>query len=118
MQGRLAKIAADYETDLDRVNEIASARFNAIVRAKLDEWNARFTRHTFKAWEGHGMMSIDVIPPVQGFTALEMENPEQLRGAISEIVGEAVEIVGAYNAMEQKVCLYCDPYETTKSLEA
>lgn len=112
MDAQMDSIREAFEADLARVCEIASVRFNALVRAKLNEWAARFPRHSFVAMEGHGRMSIDVNPPVCGVDVLNYASAHQYRGALAEIISEAVALVDFYNDMEQKVALFCDRYDT------
>jgi hypothetical protein len=106
MKHDLQAMLDDFQRDLERVSEIASIRFNMAVRAQLDEWRARFPRHAFKAWEGHGMLAIDVHPPVCGETRLDYLDEE--RGAIGEAGREALALINAYNASELKACFLAD----------
>lgn len=105
MTHKLQSILEDYARDLGRAHEVASLRFNLAVKAKLDEWRARFPRHAFKAWEGHGRMSLDVYPPVMGETSLDYLT--EARGAVGEIAREARAIIDAFNESEQRVGLGC-----------
>jgi hypothetical protein len=106
MSPELESLLEDFASDLSRVQEIATMRFQRIVESKLREWRERFPRHAFKAWEGHGMLSIDVHPPIAGFQyGLEFMNAKDYRGAVAELISEAVEIVDAFNESEQKACI-------------
>ncbi len=105
MLHNLQSILEDYSRDIDRAHEVASLRFNLAVKAKLDEWRERFPRHAFKAWEGHGQMSLDVHPPVMGETSLDYLT--EARGAVGEIAREARAIIDAFNESDRRVGLGC-----------
>lgn len=109
---KLQQIKADFESDLDRATAAASLRFNMYLRTRLEEWSARFPRHAFKVWEGHGRMSIDVSPAVMGQTSLDFMHAEHYRGAVAELVAEAVALVDFYNDSETKVCLFVEEHAT------
>lgn len=121
MQEKIQSILDDYQADLYRATEMASLRFNALVKATLDGWAERYTRHTFKAMEGHGMMSLYVSPPIcardhfQGETPLELEDAKNHRGAVAELVAEACALVAMFNESERRVGLMCDDYVTPKA---
>ena len=120
MKAKMQSILDDYQADLDRATEMASLRFNALVKATLDGWAERYTRHTFRATEGHGMMSLYVSPNIcarddfQGETPLELEDPKHHRGAIAELVAEACALVDMFNDSERRVGLMCNDYAAAK----
>lgn len=105
MRHDLQAILDDLARDVERATEIASLRFEMAVKAKLKEWRERFPRHAFNAWEGHGQMSVWVQPPICGDYQLSLMDAKGHRGAIAELITEAVELVDAYNT-EQKYGLF------------
>lgn len=93
MQAKMQSILDDYQADLDRATEMASLRFNALVKATLD--GCAVDRH-------------------QGETPLELEDAKNHRGAVAELIAEACALVNFYNESERRVGLMCDDYTPTK----
>lgn len=114
MQHDLKAILDDFESDLERICDIASARFTLAVQAKCAEWKERYPRHDFNAWEGHGRMSIDVHPPINGDYQLSLMNPDGQRGAIAQLISEAAALVDACNESERRVGMMLDKEIKTK----
>lgn len=112
MRPDLAAIQTAFENDLNRVTEIASIRFSQAVKEQLDDWAARYPRHSFHAWEGHGMMSIDVSPPICGETSLGYLEPDSCRGAIACLAAEARDLIDLHVNSDQRISLYCDEHKT------
>lgn len=111
-QARLVALQDAYREGLSAVSEQHSVTFNQIVADVLARWAARFPRHKFSVREGHGMMSVDVAPPVCGVNTLNMERAAGFRGAVAEVITEASMLVDAFNDSEQRVCLWCDEMST------
>ena len=113
MDSKLRAILDDLESDVDRATQAASLRLEMYIKAKFEEWRGRFPRHHFTAWEGHGLLSIDVSPPVMGSESLDLMNPDGLRGAVAEIVKEARAIVDAFNdSSEIRAGIFVDKITT------
>jgi len=96
MQEQLNAIQRDYQTALNRVTEIASNRFESLLKSVLDDWAERFPRHKFTAWEGHGIISLEVTPAVLGETHMDFLTFKNSRGAIAEIAETARLLTDAY----------------------
>lgn len=98
----LAKYSNDMETALFAVSDQFAPKFTMAIRAQLLDWQKRFPRHKFHAWEGHGMLSFDVKPAVRGETAVEYLTGE--RGAIGELGKEAQTFLDVWVKAEWRMC--------------
>lgn len=99
------------EKEKDELGERFSKHVTIQIKRQLAEWSARFPRHTFTAWEAHGLLAFDVSPPVMGEKSVEYLNRE--RGAIGELGKQAQEFIDIYNT-EWKIGLY--PSQSTIKL--
>lgn len=61
---RLADLKEYAETQVDIVNENLSNAFTRLCQDVVADWQRRYPRHRFRIWEGHGMLSTDVSPPL------------------------------------------------------
>ncbi len=76
----------------------------AIV-AQLMDWKARYPRHEFSAWEGHGMLCFEVSPPIMGEndpTNLTLRRVGRLC-AITQLAYEAQEFLDKWVGIECKI---------------
>lgn len=91
------------DSSLDKLREEIDRRFEVILRQQLVAWEKRWPNHQFSAWQGHGMLSIEVSPTICGQSQIN-QTPNQFRiGAIAELCGEAEAFVSAHCGLEWKV---------------
>ena len=93
------------------VLEVHNRAFSALLDTQLKLWNVKYKRHSFKAYEGHGMLTIHCNPPLMGqhdSGSLGYINVENTRGAIKALLCEIRGIIDLYNDTDFNVsiCYY------------
>jgi hypothetical protein len=80
-------------------------RVTNCIKRQLADWQRRFPRHKFKAWEAHGLLSFEVHPPVMGEKYVsDLTYNRTGNTTLADLAAEAREFQDIYN-LEWKVCL-------------
>ena len=99
------------DSALDDVLEVYNKAFSALLDTQLRLWSVKYKRHTFKAYEGHGMLTIHCNPPLmgqKGSDSLGYIDLSSTRGAIRVLISEVQGILNLYNDTDFNVsiCYY------------
>lgn len=105
---RLAELSEYAEEQADIINENLCNAFTQLCRDVVADWSRRYPRHKFRIWEGHGMISTDISPPLGYHKDKEWEgivycsDPKD-RGAIGQLSREANALHSAFDDLNFKV---------------
>lgn len=95
------------EGQAEIVNEHLCNAFTQLCREVVADWHKRYPRHRFRIWEGHGMMSADISPPLGWHKSREWEAIEycrvEPRGAIGTLVREAKALQDAFDNLDERI---------------
>lgn len=100
----MQKQVAAMEADVEKIMDARAKGFSLAIRLQLLEWQKRFPRHTFTAWEGHGLLSFEVSPPVMGEKNVDYLTMSRTgSGVLADLAKEAIDFIDLWNK-EFKVC--------------
>lgn len=98
------------ERRLGRFMDEINKRFESEVQRRLDDWARRYPRHRFEAYQGHGMLVVNVSPPLgsdkykgRKWTNIDNLPGHMCRGAIADIHEEVRELIEAHVRLEWSV---------------
>jgi len=102
MSAALKALEAFMEAETAKLQDKVAQRATMAVAAQLGDWKRRFPRHTFTAWEGHGLLAFDIDPPLLGDRSLQYRGTGY-RGAIADLFKEAEDFIDAWNGLEHRL---------------
>lgn len=108
-EGNVFQEIEDYaEKKIEEMITEIGQRFEAEVQRRLDDWGARYPRHRFEAYQGHGMLKVRISPPLgpdkrREWMDLEDVSSKLRRGEIAVLYEEVRELVDAHVRLEWRV---------------
>lgn len=76
--------------------------FEKELQRTLDDWGKRYPRHTFSAYQSHGMLSVEISPKIFNQKNISYLGDWFRRGAIGVLMKEVDSLVDWHCALEGK----------------
>lgn len=76
--------------------------FEEELQRTLDDWGKRYPRHTFSAYQSHGMLSVEISPKIANAKNISYLGHWFRRGAIGVLMKEVDSLVDWHCALEGK----------------
>jgi len=101
----LTTIKDSMEDAVQRVVDDHAVNCSLAVQQQLQDWQHRYPRHAFKAWEAHGLLSFEVSPLILGEKYVEDLSVSRVGRAnvISDLGDEARAFLDLWNGMEWRI---------------
>ncbi len=80
--------------------------FEEELQRTLDDWGKRYPRHTFTAYQGHGMLSVEISPKIVKESNITYLREYYRRGAIKVLMKEVDSLVDWHCALEGKWAVF------------
>lgn len=80
--------------------------FEKELQRTLDDWGKRYPRHTFTAYQGHGMLSVEISPKIGKNSDITYLGGHYLRGAIKVLMEEVDSLVDWHCSLEGKWAVF------------
>lgn len=91
-----AQAQAKFEALRDQIQDAAEE----ISRNQIRDWEEQFPRHKFTIYQYHGMIDIEVTPPVFGIQSILNVHKSMRRGALATLAAEADKFAYEWNTID------------------
>ncbi len=92
---------------LDQINDDLNAKLEQEIQRCLDDWKRRYPRHSFVAWQGHGMLSVDVVYANGTSENIEFISEWQKRLAYKTLIEEVEALIDWFNDLDFRIQACC-----------